>query len=116
MISLFQGHPGNQGSYSFPINDLELPYSSRREEKRQAPVVQVQGQEGVQGARQEAGQSKEKGQRPEESLERPEAFQSTESGQTKERGRRRRPGLPLLLICHVENRLPRELFISRLCK
>ena len=23
---------------------------------------------------------------------------------------------PLLLICHVENRLPRELFISRLCK
>ena len=75
MISLFQGHPGNQGSYSFPINDLELPYSSRREEKRQAPVVQVQGQEGVQGARQEAGQSKEKGQRPEESLERPEAFQ-----------------------------------------
>lgn len=106
MISLFQGHPGNQGSYSFPINDLELPYSSRREEKRQAPVVQVQGQEGVQGARQEAGQSKEKGQRPEESLERPEAFQSTESGQTKERGRRRRPGLPLLLISFVVD-LPR---------
>lgn len=101
MISLFQGHPGNQGSYSFPINDDELPSisdSRRREEKRQAPVVQVQGQE--------AGQSKEKGQRPEESLERPEAFQSTESGQTKERGRRRRPGLPLLLISFVVD-LPR---------